>query len=470
MVYSNVGYTIAGEAAAAAAKTTIEGLLRDLVIQPLGLHSTTWSYEQAATMANVASGHATIDSIQRPIRRETQRHAIEAAGAVQSSASDLARWMRFHLNDGVLDGKRFVSRASIHETHSVQAAIPTTPAMRAARMVEDSTGTGYGMGWQVMDYRGHRMIWHTGGGDGYVAFMALLPHDRLGVLVLVNTWSAPLVHAALVNRIFDVCLGYPYRDWSGEALARVPRMIAEGESAYSVLVSGKVPGGPPRPLAAYTGRYEEDLFGPVFVRQTPRGLELQMGAGEKADLEHHHGDDFLVRWRDPLYRENFTTMLHFRATGDSINSLNVRISRDEFTARKGAAAAISEVITMEGDLVWRPSWPRTEMAVVSGDPQRRGPFVFRFRMPGGYWIHPHRHPVDARIRVISGTFLVGMGAVLDSTRVEVLPAGHETKLIAEMAHYEGTRGETVVEISGDGPWGIKFLDPTKDPMAPLRAR
>jgi CubicO group peptidase (beta-lactamase class C family) len=471
MIYSNVGYTIAGEAAAAAGKTTIEGLLRDLVIQPFGLRSTTWSYEQAAAMPNVATGHATIDSIQRPIRRETQRDAIAAAAAVQSSAHDLARWMRFHLNDGVLDGKRFVSRTAIRETHSVQSAIPTTPAMRAARMVEDSTGTGYGMGWQVMDYRGHRMIWHTGGGDGQVAYMALLPRDRLGVVVLVNTWSAPFVHVALVHRVLDVCLGYPYRDWAGEALARVPRMIAEGDSAYRVLVGGTVPGGPPRPLAAYAGRYEEALFGPVFVRQAARGLELQMDAGEVADLEHHHRDDFLVRWRDPLYRENFTTMLHFRATGDSITSLNVRINRDEFTATKGAVTAPAEPTTRaKAGLVWRPSWPRTEMAVVSGDLSRRGPFVFRFRMPGGYWIHPHRHPVDARIRVISGTFLVGMGARLDSTRVEVLPAGSGTTLIAEMAHYEGTRGETEIEISGDGPWGITFLDPTKDPMAMPRAK
>src|SRR6185295_14223276 len=211
----------------------------------------------------------------------------------------------------------------------------------------------------------------------------------------------------------DVCLGYPYRDWAGEALARVPRMIAEGDSAYRVLVGGTVPGGPPRPLAAYAGRYEEPLFGPVIIRRTARDLELQMGAGEVADLEHHHGDDFLVRWRDRLYRENFTTMVHFRAAGDSITSLNVRINRDEFTARKGAATAPPPT---GAGLVWRPSWPRTEMAVVSGDPSRRGPFVFRFRMPGGYWIHPHRHPVDARIRVVSGTFLVGMGAILDSTR------------------------------------------------------
>jgi CubicO group peptidase (beta-lactamase class C family) len=461
MIYSNIGYTVAGEAAAAAAGMTIETMLRDLVILPLRLPSTTWTYEQAATLPNVASSHATIDGRQLPIRRETQRQAIAAAAAVQSSASDLTRWMRLHLNNGVIDGTRLVSDSSMLAMHSVQTHIPAPAAMRAARMVEgDSAGIGYGMGWQIMDYRGHPLLWHTGNGDGQVAYMTLLPRDRLGVVVLVNTWSAPSVHGALINRILDAYLGFEPRDWAAEALARVPRMIAEGDSAYRVLLAGKSGGPPPRALAAYAGRYDEPLFGPVFVRLESSGLVLQMGEGQRADLEYHHGDDFLVRWRDPLFRENFTVLVHFNAAGDSIATLSVRINRDEFTASKAGGAP-----SAAASLVWRPSWPRTEMAVVSGNPSSSGPFVFRFRMPGGYWIHPHRHPRDARIRVISGTFVVGMGARLDSTKVDVLEPGKEIRVVGGMVHFEGTRGETVIEISGEGPWGIRFLDPSKDPGA-----
>jgi CubicO group peptidase (beta-lactamase class C family) len=86
--------------------------------------------------------------------------------------------------------------------HSLQVAIAATRAMRAARMVQD-TVTGYGMGWQIMDYRRHRVVWHTGNGDGQIAYMALFPDDRLGVAVMVNTWSATGVHMALINRIAD---------------------------------------------------------------------------------------------------------------------------------------------------------------------------------------------------------------------------------------------------------------------------
>jgi len=446
MVYSNVGYTVAGEAAAAAAGTTFETLLRDFVIKPLGLTSTTWSYEQAARMPNLAVSHATIAGRQQPIRRETQRGAIPGAGAVQSTASDLSRWMRLHLNNGVLDGTRVVSDSAMREMHTIQVPIATTPAMRAARLVEGSV-VGYGMGWQIMDYRGHPMWWHTGNGDGQIAFMVLLPRDHLGVVVLVNTWSAPSVHAALINRILDTYLGYEPRDWAGEALARVPALVRAQDSAARAMVSMRSTAPPPLPLERYVGRYDQALFGPVFIRMSPAGLTWQMGAGQTADLEYHGDGAFFLRWRDPLYRESFGTHAQFATRGDTVTSVTVRINRDEFTAIKARG------------------WPGTEMVVVSGDPFAPGPFVFRFRMPSGYWICPHTHPVDARIRVVSGAFVVGMGSTLDTSRVRALGPGRGAVLRAGRAHFEGTRHETVVEVSGTGPWGIRFVDPRYDPAA-----
>lgn len=337
MLYSNVGYTVAGEAAAAAAGTSFDELLRDVVIRPLRLPRTTWTYEQAAGMPNVASSHATIAGRQQPIRRETQRRPIAAAAAVQSSVGDLTRWMRLHLNNGILDGTRFVSDSAMREMHSIQIRLQTTPAMRAARLVQDSI-VGYGLGWQVMDYRGHPMVWHSGNGDGQIAYMALLPRDRFGVVVVVNTWSAPLVHGALVSRILDTYLAYGSRDWAGEVLIRVPQVVAAQDSAARAIEAMRSQAPPPFPLATYAGRYDQPLFGPIFIRAELSGLTLQMGEGQVADLEFHGGDGFYVKWRDPHFREYYGTHVSFEAAGDSILSLRTRINRDEFTARKAGRA------------------------------------------------------------------------------------------------------------------------------------
>lgn len=334
MLYSNVGYTVAGEAAAAAAGTSFEALLRDLIIRPLGLTRTTWSYEQSSGMPNLAVSHATYGGRQQPVRRETQRHSTAPAGAVQSSVLDLSRWMRLHLNLGVLDGKRLVSDSAMRELQTRQTGIPTTAAMRAARLVEDSAQVGYGMGWQVMDYRGHPMRWHSGNGNGQIAYMTLLPRDRLGVVVVVNTWSVPLIHAAVVNRIMDTYLGYPPRDWAGETLARVPAVRAAQDSQARAIAAMKTDAPPPLPLRAYAGRYDEPLYGPVLVRSEPAGLTLQMGEGELADLEYHGSAGFYVRWRDPFVRENWVSHVTFEALADSVVSLSTRIGRDDFTAKR----------------------------------------------------------------------------------------------------------------------------------------
>jgi len=336
MVYSNIGYTVAGEAMAAAAHGDFESLLRDLVIKPLGLTSTTWSYEQAATMPNVASAHAPVDGRQQVIPRERQRQPIAPAAAVQTTANDMTRWMRLHLNGGVLDGTRYVSDSSMREMHSVHAIITPTPAMRAARLVQD-TVTGYGLGWQIMDYRGHRVWWHTGNGDGQIAWMALFPDDRLGIAVMVNTWSAPNVHFALINRIADTFLGYPSRDWAAETFARNPNTDsarAANRRAMDAMRSATPHRLPP---AAFVGKYEHPVFGPIWIRQASSGLTLQMGDGRLADLEYHGGDTFYIVWRDPFVREYFSTHVTFTVSGDSVVALATTLNRDQFVAQKAVA-------------------------------------------------------------------------------------------------------------------------------------
>ena len=131
--------------------------------------------------------------------------------------------------------------------------------------------------------------------------------------------------------------------------------------------------------------------------------------------------------------------------------------------RAEPSADAAQAPATDGAQNWQPSWPGTAMAVLKGRPSVGGEWTFQFRMPAGYWIHPHRHPVDAHIRVIFGTFLAGHGDRLDSTRVRALGPGRTITIDRGMAHFEGTRGETIIEVSGSGQWGIEFLDPTKDP-------
>lgn len=301
-IYSNVAYTAAGEAAAAAAGMSWADLVRTRVLEPLGMRDTT-----AGVVHTLAPNHASPHAIlsvggAQPIRNRKAMNVLPAGG-VNSNARDMAKWLLFQLGDGKWDGKQIVSTASMNEMHSPQNIIPTTPQMRAARGVRFFAA--YGLGWQVMDFRGHPMLWHSGGADGMPVYMAILPEDKIGVAVLVNTWSAPILHGAIAARILDTYLGTKdMPDSAKDALPSTHRAEAQPDEPR---VAGTTPS---RPLDAYAATYDNPLHGDMTIRFADGKLTLQFGGGEIADLEHWNYDTFRVRWHDRAY-EFFDTYATF---------------------------------------------------------------------------------------------------------------------------------------------------------------
>lgn len=111
-----------------------------------------------------------------------------------------------------------------------------------------------------------------------------------------------------------------------------------------------------------------------------------------------------------------------------------------------------------------PSLPKgAKFAVLEGDPREEGLFTMRLRLPDGFQIKPHFHPAPERITVVSGTFHLGRGDKFDSAKGMALPAGAYSLMPADMWHYAWATGDTVLQITGFGPWQIVYLDPRDDP-------
>ena len=134
------------------------------------------------------------------------------------------------------------------------------------------------------------------------------------------------------------------------------------------------------------------------------------------------------------------------------------------------AAAIAEDMKSpinSGDVKWGPAPPTfpkgAEIAVLSGDPSKDGPFVIRIKMPSGYKFPAHHHPTDEYVTVISGNFHVGMGDKLDEKKAIELTAGGYVEAPAKMNHYGWTSSPSVVQIHGQGPFGITYVNPADDP-------
>jgi anti-sigma factor ChrR (cupin superfamily) len=142
------------------------------------------------------------------------------------------------------------------------------------------------------------------------------------------------------------------------------------------------------------------------------------------------------------------------------------------TASVAPAAEMHKIIKPDA-VQWGPSPPQlpkgAQVAVLSGDPRKGGFYVIRAKLPDGYAIPAHWHKKAENVTVISGTFNVGMGDKLDKSKGDALGAGGFFGAAPKMRHYAWATGETVIEVSGMGPFDITYVDPKDDPAKMAKA-
>src|SRR5690242_12273085 len=108
--------------------------------------------------------------------------------------------------------------------------------------------------------------------------------------------------------------------------------------------------------------------------------------------------------------------------------------------------------------------PGAQLAVVEGNPAgSTGNYTVRLKMPNGYRIEPHWHPLRENVTVISGTFKVGMGDTFNKDKMATLPAGSFAFLDPDMHHYAMASGEVVVQIHGMSPVQFNYVNSQDDP-------
>lgn len=134
----------------------------------------------------------------------------------------------------------------------------------------------------------------------------------------------------------------------------------------------------------------------------------------------------------------------------------------------GADATNEQVFMNPGDLKWQdapPSLPKgAKVAVLFGDPGKAGPTVIRVKMPVGYKIPPHWHSLAENLTVISGTLYLGGGDKMETAGAHGMMAGGFHYLPAKVHHYAFTKTPTIVQIHGEGPFDITYINPDDDPQ------
>ena len=136
-------------------------------------------------------------------------------------------------------------------------------------------------------------------------------------------------------------------------------------------------------------------------------------------------------------------------------------------AKPAAVAPTVHVLLTPGDMKWGPAPPvlpaGAQVAVLDGDPFTPGFFSLRLKFPDGYKIPAHWHPTDENITVVQGTFRAGMGDAHSDAALHDFPVGSFVKMPKQMRHFASAKGEVIVQIYGQGPFVVNYVNPADDP-------
>jgi hypothetical protein len=189
--------------------------------------------------------------------------------------------------------------------HQPNVLLPVSPG--AARNIPSRHFNTYGMGWNLWDYQGRKVITHGGGLDGMISRTAMMPEENLGMVILTNSENS--VPTVMSFKIFDVFTNAPERDWSAEMLEGSKRADAAAAENEKKLEEDRVKGtSPSLSLEGYAGTYTDEMYGDaeVAVENGKLVLRLKPAPNFVADLEHWNYDTFRIRWR-PSVAYNFPT-------------------------------------------------------------------------------------------------------------------------------------------------------------------
>jgi CubicO group peptidase (beta-lactamase class C family) len=333
--YQNMMYLTAGEVIPAVTGTTWDAFLKDRIFTPLGMSSTSTSTRGLETQADVAQPHEDVDGKITTIPWRNIDN-VGPAGSINSNVLDMAQWIRFHLAGGSVGGKQLLRPETHRELLTPQMWI------RSAEGLETFYGSthflGYGLGWFLFDRAGRKIIEHSGGIDGMITELILVPEEKLGVIVLSNRSS--LLAFPVGQHIVDQYLGQGNVDRLGSFLASQTQSEARERTVEDSLTRSRAASSRPAlAIEAYTGTFDNPMFGPARVALESGKLVVQIQSQRNPlNLEHWQYDTFRGAWGDRHFGKAFVT---FRVVNGTATGLTIDGIEQEFVRRAASVAALA---------------------------------------------------------------------------------------------------------------------------------
>lgn len=313
--YDNILYAVAGQLIEEVTGQRWEEYVRDHVLRPAGMLHSTSDNDVRFTVEDRAYPHGRTGGPVRGLgeqrvldERDELGRALAPAGLIASSANDMGRWLQIQLGHGAIPGGgRLFSEADSAEMWNPVTLEPINSLGGVLAGITPSFQA-YALGWEVRDYHGAKIVWHSGGVFGFTAVVVLIPEKNVGFSILVNAEDVS-ARFGLMYELLDHYLGRPSADWPSRYRQFLAARLDGARKAVETSLAAPAKAGPSLDLDRYVGTYADPWYGNIVIGKDAQGLTIDFTTtpNMKGRLVHYQYDSFVAELTDRNIERPYVT-------------------------------------------------------------------------------------------------------------------------------------------------------------------
>lgn len=269
-------------------------------MKPLGMNESAASYSRLQNKKNVIDPHTPVEGKVQVTERE-MNETLNAAGGIYSSVYDMSKWAIMQMNNGVFEETGVKKQLFSDEVHNDMWTIHTVIPLQG-KTTYSTNFSGYGLGWSLRDEMGHKVATHTGGLQGVVTQVTLIPDMMLGIIVFTNQQSGA-AFISITNSIKDAYYGIKGKDRIQEYYTRAQKDLQDAKQVTDKIwkdINAASNSQDKIDLKSYTGTFQDAWFGKIEI--SINNGQLYFKALKSAKLcgymSFYRGTTFVVKWED----------------------------------------------------------------------------------------------------------------------------------------------------------------------------
>jgi len=317
--YTNAAFLVAGQIIPKATGMQWEDFVKARIFDPLHMKNTLALSKDLPSVSNKCSPYTKAEGklVKIPFGIIDN---LAPAGSISSSINDMSHWVMMQLDSGKYNSQQVVPWRAIAQTR-----LPHSILGNGGVLFNEGHFALYGLGWFLQEYCGRKIVAHTGGVNGFVTSVTLVPEEKLGIIVFTNT-DQNSFYEALKWDIMDAYFGKPYRNYSKVYLGFYrSQTILEIQKDKTLKDSVDLHLKAELPIKSYTGNYFNDVYGNMTVVQETDELRMKFSHHPHmyAKLESLGGNRFYATFTDPEFSK---AVFPFHVENGKVKSVTVKVA------------------------------------------------------------------------------------------------------------------------------------------------